>query len=235
ASRLQNYFPHESVSFKIGDRLAADSAAGIDYLKLRREAHYTPDDIRLLEVHEGWVHVGTSLNAQDQKVCAFLRKGPPSSTRTQEGLAVLTEFLSAAAHPGRVRRLRQRVLGIRMAEDGADFLQVFNFLRDTEPDDRECYQQTARLFRGSLPSGCGPFTKDLCYVQGLARVVDFMRNGRPDLMPLLFCGKTAVEDLPALGELADDGMLTPPRFIPPPFRMPSDLQFSNVDEAASFV
>jgi hypothetical protein len=35
---------------------------------------------------------------------------------------------------------------------------------------------------------------------------------------LLFCGKTAVEDLDSLGELSDAGLLEPPQFVPPPFR-----------------
>ena len=55
------------------------------------------DDLRLLEVHEGWVHLGTTLNGQSQPVCTFLSKGPPSSTLTQEGLAVLTEVFAFAS------------------------------------------------------------------------------------------------------------------------------------------
>src|SRR5262249_4128701 len=134
ANRLTEFFPDGAIRFKLVERISADAAAGSDYLKLRRDARYTPEDIRLLEVHEGWVHLGRSLNARGQPNCAFLRKGPPSSTRTQEGLAVLTEFLSGAAHPERLIRLRQRVQGIQMAEHGADFLQVFRHLRETEPD-----------------------------------------------------------------------------------------------------
>jgi uncharacterized protein (TIGR02421 family) len=216
AIRLRGFLPADGIRIKLVDRLGADAAAGSDYLKLRRAATYSAADVRLLEVHEGWVHLGTSLNAAAQPVCAFLRKGPPSSTRTQEGLAVLTEFLSGAAHPARVRRLRQRVLAIRKIENGADFLEVFRFLREDESGDREAYRQTARLFRGSLPSGAGPFTKDLCYVLGLAAVVEAVHSA-PERLPLLFTGKAAVEDLDTLAELSADGLLAEPRFIPPAF------------------
>ncbi len=216
AGRLDQLFAPDEIRFKIVDRIAADAVAGSDYLKLRKDAQYTPADVRMLEVHEGWVHLGTSLNARRQEACAFLCKGPPSSTRTQEGLAVFTELKTGAATTNRLNQLRQRVLGVRMAEEGADFCDVYRFLHACEPDDRECYYRTVRIFRGSLPSGAGPFTKDLSYVQGLAAVAN--AADRDPRFNLLFCGKTAVEDLDSLGELSDAGLLEPPQFVPPPFR-----------------
>jgi uncharacterized protein (TIGR02421 family) len=223
ATRLRSFFPNEKVRFKLADHLSAHAVAGNDCLRLQRGDCFTPDEIRLLEVHEGWVHIGTSLNAQAQPICTFLQKCPPTSTRTQEGLAVLTEFLTASAHPGRLRRLRLRVEGIRMAENGADFLQVFRHFHETFEDDRECYRHTARVFRGSLPAGCGPFTKDLSYVGGLAAAIDLFRSGRSDVAALLFSGKTALEDIDTLAELADLGYLKPPRFMPPPFQKPIEV------------
>jgi uncharacterized protein (TIGR02421 family) len=214
-NRLSGCFAPEPVRFKIVDGIPADASAGTHYLKLRRDARYSDADMRMLEVHEGWVHLGTSFNARSQNACAFLSKGPPTSTRTQEGLAVLSELKSGAATHRRVNSLRQRVLGIRQAEEGADFRDVYRFLHESEPDDRECYLQTSRMFRGSLPSGAGPFTKDLSYAQGLTAV-----SGLAELDPrfhLLFCGKTAVEDLDTLEELSETGLLESARFIPPPF------------------
>ncbi len=221
--RLRDFFSNNTIRFKLADRLAAHAVAGNRYVKLHRGAQYTLDEIRLLEVHEGWVHLGTTINAQAQPICTFLRKCPPTSTRTQEGLAVLTEFLTGSAHPGRLTRLRLRLEGIGMAEAGADFLQVFRHLRETCVDDRDCYRQTARVFRGSLPQGCGPFTKDLSYLRGLDAVIGVFRSNRDDAATLLFTGKAAVEDLDTLAELAQEGYLAPPRFIPPPFQHPIEL------------
>src|SRR5262249_29687750 len=139
------------------------AAAGGNYIKIRGSARFTPQDVRVLEVHEGWVHLGTTLNGLCQPVCTFLSKGPPSSTVTQEGLAVLTEMAAGASFPARVKRLTDRVRAIALAEDGADFLEVYRFFEEQGYEYRDSYKQAARIFRGSLPTGCGPFTKDLSY------------------------------------------------------------------------
>lgn len=72
-----------------------------------------------------------------------------------------------------------------------------------------------------MPAGCGPFTKDLCYSKGFVLLYDFIRqavvHGRVHRLPLLFCGKTNLEDMRTLGVLADEGLLAPPRYVPPPF------------------
>src|SRR5262249_17970408 len=85
----------------------------------------------------------------------------------------------------------------------------------------ESYRHAMRIFRGSLPSGGGPFTKDLSYGKGFLRVYRFLRQVRSRnemrLAPLLFCGKTHLDDLPALAHLADEALVAPPRFLPPPF------------------
>jgi len=222
SERLAGFFDNPSaVRIRLSDGIVADAAAGSDYIKLRRDARFTLRDIRLLEVHEGWVHLGTTLNGQHQPICTFLSKGPPSSTLTQEGLAVLTEVLSFASHPARVRRLAHRIQGVALAESGADFLDVYRFFLEAAYEPRESYQQTMRIFRGSLPAGCGPFTKDLCYSKGFVYLYNFMRlavsRGKVHRLPLLFCGKTNLDDIKTLALLADEGLLASPRYVPPPF------------------
>jgi uncharacterized protein (TIGR02421 family) len=209
------------VRVRLSDGIVADAAAGSDYIKIRDSAHFTPREVRLLEVHEGWVHVGTTLNGQTQPVCTFLSKGPPSSTVTQEGLAVITEILAFASHPGRLRRLTNRIEGVAMAESGANFLEVYRFFLEEGYDARESYQQAMRIFRGSLPEGCGPFTKDLCYSKGFVLVYNFIRlavsRGLVRRVPLLFCGKTTLADIKTLAQLVDEGLVVPPRYVPPQF------------------
>lgn len=222
SERLTGFFHNPSaVRIRLSDGIVADAAAGSDYIKLRRDARFTLREIRLLEVHEGWVHLGTTLNGQHQPICTFLSKGPPSSTLTQEGLAVLTEVLSFASHPARVRRLAHRIQGVALAESGADFLDVYRFFLDAVYEPRESYQHAMRIFRGSLPAGCGPFTKDLCYSKGFVHLYNFMRlamtRGKVHRLPLLFCGKTNLDDIKTLALLADEGLLAPPRYVPPPF------------------
>ncbi len=225
-SRLAAYFGESApVRVRLSDGIVADAAAGSDYVKLRADARFTQRDLRLLEVHEGWVHLGTTLNGQAQPVCTFLGKGPPSATVTQEGLAVLTEVLAFASHPARVRRLTHRVEGVALAEAGANFLEVYRFFLQEGYDRHEAYQQAVRIFRGSLPAGCGPFTKDLCYSRGFVQVYNFIRSavarGMLRRVPLLFCGKTALANVKTLAQLVEEGLVDPPRFLPPPF---ADLQ-----------
>jgi uncharacterized protein (TIGR02421 family) len=222
AGRLKDYFQSgDMVRVRLSDGIVADAAAGSDYIKLRGNARFTARELRLLEVHEGWVHLGTTLNGQNQPVCTFLSKGPPSATMTQEGLAVLTEIFAFASHPARVRRLTNRIEGVAMAEAGANFLEVYRFFLAEGYTPHESYQHAMRIFRGSLPEGAGPFTKDLCYSKGFVLIYNFIRlavsRGQARRVPLLFCGKTTLADIKILGQLADEGLVVPPRYVPPQF------------------
>lgn len=211
----------ESVRVILDDGIVADAAAGSDYIKIRQDAMFTMRDLRLLEVHEGWVHVGTTMNGASQPVCTFLSKGPPSATVTQEGLAVLMEVFSFASHPSRLQRLTNRILAVNMAERGANFLEVFRFCQEQGLAERDSYHAAMRVFRGSTPEG-KPFTKDISYLKGFVLLYNFIRfavkRGRLDLLPLLFCGKTVLEDMRILDHLREEGILKPAKFVPPQFR-----------------
>jgi uncharacterized protein (TIGR02421 family) len=222
SARLESYFQDPAaVRVQVSDGIVADAAAGSDYIKIRGNARFTQREVRQLEVHEGWVHLGTTLNGQNQPVCTFLSKGPPSSTITQEGLAVITEIFAFASHPGRVRRLTNRIEGVAMAEAGANFLDVYRYFLEEGYHPRESYQHTMRIFRGSLPEGCGPFTKDLCYSKGFVLIYNYIRlavsRGLVRRVPLLFCGKTTLCDIKTLAQLVEEGLVVPPRFVPPQF------------------
>jgi len=169
------------------------------------------------------VHVGTTLNGQIQPVCTFLSKGPPSSVITQEGLAILMEIFAFASYPARLRRLTNRVQAIALAENGATFIDVFNFFRDQGFNEQDSFAHAQRIFRGSTPTG-RPFTKDLSYHKGFILVYNFIqlavKKGKLDRIPLLFCGKTNLDDMRTLARLVDEGLVVPPKFLPPQF---SDL------------
>ena len=202
------------------DTLSADAAAGRGYIKLRHDARFSPSDLRLLEVHEGWVHCGTTLNGQHQPVCTFLAKTSPSATVTQEGLAVSTELLAGVFTAGRMRKLCARLRGVALAEQGGNFLDVFRFFVEQGYEPRASYQHAHRIFRGSLPERCGPFTKDVCYLKGFVLVLAHMQRALRSphwTPPLLFCGKTALADLSLLDEMAKDGLLAGPCHVPPMF------------------
>ena len=220
--RFKGYFAGASVQVQLDDSIAADAAAGTDYVKLRGGAMFSMRDVDILEVHEGWVHVATSLNGQSQAVAKWLGKGPPRTTAAQEGLAVLTEVLTFRVTPERARRLNNRVLAVDMAEDGASFVDVFAWFRAEGYDEKESFNNTRRVFRGGLPGGGAPFTKDACYAHGLllnfAFVRAALRHGRPELVPFLFVGKVTHEDVTVLFDYVSEGLVTLPTYVPKVFQ-----------------
>ncbi|MCG4451752.1 MULTISPECIES: flavohemoglobin expression-modulating QEGLA motif protein [unclassified Pseudomonas] len=221
--RLNKVFGEAEDTIRVfeSDGILADAAAGADYIKIRTDALFNERDVRALEVHEGLVHVGTTLNGLNQPVCTFLAKGPPSSTVTQEGLAILMEVITFASYPTRLRKLTNRTRTIHMAEEGADFLQVFEFYREQGFDMEVSYSNASRVFRGSTPNGL-PFTKDLSYLKGFIMVYNYIqlavRKGKLEQIPLLFCGKTTLEDMRTLRQLVDEGLVVAPKYLPPQFQ-----------------
>ncbi len=221
SERLAGYFSdQDNIRVELSDGIIADAAAGADRIKIHDGLKFSAREIRTFEIHEGWVHLGTTLNGMAQPICTFLSKGPPSSTVTQEGLAIITEIFTFSSYPGRVRRLTNRISAVNMAEEGANFFDVFQFYRDQGMAEDDSYQSTVRVFRGSTPEG-GPYTKDLSYSKGFILIYNFMRlavqRGLVKRIPLLFVGKTTLEDLHILSDLLDEGIITPPKYVPPQF------------------
>ncbi len=222
--RFKSYFGEAAVNVTLDDGIVADAAAGSDYVKVRDGATFSPRDVEILEVHEGWVHVATSLNGAAQHVARWLAKGPPRTTPVQEGLAALMEVVTFRSNPRRARRLNERVLAVDKAEDGATFIDVFDWYRTEGYEEEECYGAARRVFRGAPLEGRSAFTKDITYTKGLVSNYHFIRTAirlaRPELVRFLFVGKVAHEDVPVLYARVADGVVKPPKYLPPLF---SDL------------
>lgn len=220
--RLSSFFNKHpgTVTVEVSDDMVADAAAGADNIKLSHEVMFSDRDLRYLEVHEGWVHVGTTLNGSMQPNCFFLAKGSPSCSVLQEGLAVMTEVISFASYPGRIRKITNRVIALDKVTQGADFLDIYRYFLECDMSEDDSYRQAVRIFRGSTPTG-GPFTKDLSYAKGFVLIYNFIRfaisQHRIDLIPLLFAGKLVLDDLPLLSELKAHDLLTDPVYLPPQF------------------
>jgi len=222
-SRLNLFFDqhHGRVNVMVSDGMIADAAAGADSIKLNRQTMFTDRELKYLEVHEGWVHVGTTLNGAMQPYCSFLSKGSPSCSVIQEGLAIITEVVSFSSYPGRMRKITNRVIAIDKVMQGANFLDIYRYFIECGLREDDSYNQTVRVFRGSTPTG-GPFTKDLSYAKGFVLIYNFIcfaiSQNRVDTIPLLFTGKLALDDLPLLIELKEQGLITAPIYLPPQFR-----------------
>lgn len=219
--QLSHYFKDDHIHVEVSDGIIADAAAGADRIKILDGASFSEREVRTFEVHEGWVHLGTTLNGMAQPICTFLSKGPPSSTISQEGLAIITEIYTFSSYPDRVKRLTNRVNAVAMAEEGANFLDVFEFYREQGFTEYDSYYATVRVFRGSLPDG-GPYTKDLSYSKGFILIYNYMRlavqEGLVNRLPLLFIGKTTIDDLHILSDLLEEGICVAPKYVPPQFK-----------------
>ncbi len=220
--KLNEYFHQRAnVIVKISDDIVADAAAGADCIKLNRESLFSERDLKYLEVHEGWVHVGTTLNGAQQPYCTFLAKGSPATTVTQEGLAVITEVFTFTSYPDRLLKLTNRVRAIDMANQGANFCEIYQFFRDQNCPEEDAYNHTLRVFRGSAPE-LGPFTKDLSYTKGFVLIYNYIRlsvqQGMINNIPLLFCGKVKIDELKSFAKLVEQGIVIMPEYLPPQFR-----------------
>ncbi|MGQ3890363.1 flavohemoglobin expression-modulating QEGLA motif protein [Legionella sp. CNM-4043-24] len=221
--RLSLFFDRHpgKITVMVSDDMVADASAGADNIKLSQQAMFSDRDIKYLEVHEGWVHVGTTLNGAMQPYCFFLSKGSPSCSVIQEGLAVITEVVTFSSYPGRIRKITNRVIALDKVREGADFLDIYRYFVSCGLSEEDSYNQSVRVFRGSTPTG-GAFTKDLSYAKGFLQLYNFIRfaisQHRIDIIPLLFTGKVVLDDLPLLHDLQERGLLAAPVYLPHPFR-----------------
>lgn len=219
--QLNASMPGLNVEVMLSDGIISDAAAGADRIKMNQDVKFSQRELDILEVHEGWIHVGTTQNGLSQPYLTCLSKGTPSATITQEGLAVLTEIITMRSTPRRLAKLVGRIDAVKQAADGADFIEVYRSGLAKGMSQDEAYTLTQRVFRGSTPNGL-PFTKDLAYIRGFVLVYNLIRVaiqiGRIDRLPLLLTGKIAVDDFRQICELHDSGVIEAPRFVPPHFK-----------------
>ena len=225
--RLGKFFDNDAVNVLLSDGMVADASAGADCIKLSTRTRFSERELRYLEVHEGWVHLGTTINGGLQPYCTFLSKGSPSCAVIQEGLAVMAEVVTMSSSPARLLKITNRVIAIEKVMQGADFMEIYQYFLDCGLDEKTAYKQSVRVFRGSLPKGGGPFTKDLAYAKGFVLLYNFLcyviSEQRTDVVSILFSGKLTLDDVPLLLELREEGLLIEPRYMPPQFKDLSSL------------
>ena len=220
--KLSNYFNPGDVRVMLSNGIVSDAAAGGDCIKLNQNAHFSELDLQVLEVHEGWVHVGTTLNGRSQPYASWLGVGSPRITAQQEGLAVLMETLTFSSFPLRARRISDRVKAVDLVEKGANFIEVFQHFRNKGNSSHDSYRVTQRVFRGGMVEGGAAFTKDLSYIKGFVENVNFIKtaieSGVPEILPMMFVGKVNLDDIPLLYERYLEGVIKAPTYLPPMFR-----------------
>ena len=159
--------------------------------------------------HEVGTHVLTYYNGKAQPL-KQLHNGWANYDELQEGLAVLTEYLTGGLTRGRLRLLAARVVAAHSLVEGADFCDTFHELNHVYGFDLgTAFDVTARIHQGG---GC---TKDIIYLRGLIRLLKYLKEGG-DIEPL-FVGKIAEKHIPLMEELRYRKILKPipvyPRYL----------------------
>ena len=218
-SEVQEHFGDAAPEVLLVDELSANATATTSRIRIRSGAKFTTKDAAQLLNHEAFIHVGTGLNGRAQTDIPILAVGHPGTTRTQEGLAVYSEYVSGTLGLDRLRRLADRIVAVQLVVDGADFIELYRWFLDRTPDPEQAFESTRRIFRGAPMTGGAPFTKDCSYLSGYLSVTTFIRAaftaGRADTLALLFSGKLDLFAIPALAELRSQGLVKPAKFLPP--------------------
>lgn len=170
------------------------------------------DRVEALLHHEVGTHVVTYENGARQPL-HLLTTGLPGYDETQEGLAVLAEYLVGGLDPRRLRVLAARVVAVGLMLDGAGLVDVFQTLRtEYEIPARTAWSIAMRVAVG------GGSVKDAIYLRGISRILDALAEG--STLDVLFVGKLALDHIPLVQELLDRDVLRPawvrPRWLDVP-------------------
>jgi len=184
---------------------------------LRKDAMFSPRQVRALAHHEGLWHVLTSINGFAQPVLTVMGVGLPRHTESQEGGGIVAEFLAGQITDERYIELGERTIAIDMAARGADYLEVYRYLLARFPSHKAA-QMCERVFRGGVVEGGAPFTKDVAYQRGYCRTFNFLRAALEqrdlDLVRAFLAGKMSVDDAELVRDLVEEGLCAPPVFLP---------------------
>lgn len=155
--------------------------------------------------HELGVHMVTTVNAEQQHLKVF-KLGLPGNTYTQEGLAILAEYMTGNLNLARLKTLALRVIAVKMMVDNFDFSHTFKTLiNDYDVEQNEAFRLTARVYRA------GGFSKDFLYLRGLK---DALKMFQKESLAGLYIGKTSFEYLKLIDEMTERGMISLPSHLP---------------------
>lgn len=156
--------------------------------------------------HEVGVHLVTYYNGLVQPL-RQLHVGLAAYDETQEGLAVLAEYLAGGLNRSRLRTLAARVVAVHLLVTGADFIETYRVLhREHEFNQYQAYYIAMRVYRG------GGLTKDVVYLRGLVDLLAYFAGGGD--MEVLLTGKFALQQAPFIEELSWRKVIRPPMLRP---------------------
>ena len=192
-TRMLETFDEKDFEVKPSTSLLSDSSAGRRTLKLNPYKTYTTGQLDIFLVHEGWVHLGTSINGAFQDDNPWLSTWAPRTTFLQEGLAIITELITGCMTLERWNKVVLRHLATSMAERGSSITDVYEYLRHHEMGDLDAFKLALRVFRGVPLEGGMAFTKELLYLHGMIELLYHLHFFKTDLKSL-WVGKISFEE-----------------------------------------
>ena len=212
--KLNTFGQQQGYQFQIelDNKMIANILVSGTTVKINSAANVSETEVNALVHHELGVHLVTTLNARSQPL-NILSLGSPVNTTTQEGLAILCEYLSGNMNFSRLKVLALRVLAVESMLKEKDFKRTFLLLKEQykTPDD-VAFAITARVYRG------GGLTKDYLYIQGFHLMLNAYET-RNDFENLL-CGKVSIRHLPLITRLIDKNFLLKPQYVSPAVSAP---------------
>ena len=223
ARRLQQaidaYFVDDRVEVMVDDKLSSKAIAGTTRIRIRASAIFTDLDFDQLYQHEALVHTATALNGRRQTNLKSLGLGALRTTRTQEGPAVFAELVTRSIDINRLRRLALRIVALKLALEGGDFIDVFKFFLEAGQDEREAYKSAQRILSWRRRARADCLHQRQRYLKGLMETHVLMnvaiRDNQPQIIERLFAGRLTISDAITLGPYFDSGFLQRPHYIPP--------------------
>jgi len=180
-------------------------------LLINSEARVSEVELQALAHHELGIHMATTLNGREQPLRVF-GLGLPRNTLTQEGLAILSEYLTGNLTLTRLKILALRVVAIDLMLKHFDFARTVQVLCDQYGTTREgAFDLAVRVYRG------GGFTKDYLYLRGLREAYACWQQRS---LASLMIGKTSLAWLGLIDELQARGLVKAPRLVPEAFTTP---------------
>ncbi|MBN2134488.1 MAG: flavohemoglobin expression-modulating QEGLA motif protein [Acidobacteria bacterium] len=178
--------------------------------------------------HEVGTHLLTYFNGKAQPF-KQLYAGLPGYDETQEGLAVLAEYLSGGLSLPRMRILAARVVAVKSMIDGATFVDTFRILKYKYGiSEKISFVICKRVYRG------GGLTKDAVYLNGLVKLISYLKK-YSDLTPL-FIGKINTKHIPVVRELKWREIVKEPKVIPRYITEPeTEARLKKILEASSIL
>jgi len=203
--RYRAVYPDFPVRVEVRDDIS-DLMVSFGRLLIPESAAFRADRVEPLLHHEVGTHVVTYQNGARQPL-TLLTIGLPGYDETQEGLAVLAEYLTGGLDPRRLRVLAARVVAVGEMLDGAGLLDIFESLRtDHRIPARTAWSIAIRVVVG------GGSVKDAIYLRGIARILDALAEGSS--LDLLLVGKLALDHIPLVQDLLDRDVLRAPWIRP---------------------